>query len=126
MRGDWRDSIGPTFALFGSASTLVCCALPALLISIGAGAVMAGLTAAIPGIMWLSAHKDILFVLSGVLMIFSTSLWWRQRHAPCPVDPVKAADCHRLRRINKWLLAVAWVAYACGLFFAYLWVALVY
>lgn len=126
MRGDWRDSIGPTLALFGSASTLVCCALPALLISIGAGAVMAGLTAAIPGIMWLSAHKDILFVLSGVLMIFSTSLWWRQRHAPCPVDPVKAAACHRLRRINKWLLAVAWVAYACGLFFAYLWVALVY
>ena len=126
MRGDWRDSIGPTLALFGSASTLVCCALPALLISIGAGAVMAGLTAAIPGIMWLSAHKDILFVLSGVLMIFSTSLWWRQRHAPCPVDPIKAAACHRLRRINKWLLAVAWVAYACGLFFAYLWVALVY
>ena len=126
MRGDWRDSIGPTLALLGSASTLVCCALPALLISIGAGAVMAGLTAAIPGIMWLSAHKDILFVLSGVLMIFSTSLWWRQRHAPCPVDPVKAAACHRLRRINKWLLAVAWVAYACGLFFAYLWVALVY
>ena len=126
MRGDWRDSIGPTLALFGSASTLVCCALPALLISIGAGAVMAGLTAAIPGIMWLSAHKDILFVLSGVLMTFSTSLWWRQRHAPCPVDPVKAAACHRLRRINKWLLAVAWVAYACGLFFAYLWVALVY
>ena len=126
MRGDWRDSIGPTLALFGSASTLLCCALPALLISIGAGAVMAGLTAAIPGIMWLSAHKDILFVLSGVLMIFSTSLWWRQRHAPCPVDPVKAAACHRLRRINKWLLAVAWVAYACGLFFAYLWIALVY
>ena len=39
MRGDWRDSIGPTLALFGSASTLLCCALPALLISIGAGAV---------------------------------------------------------------------------------------
>ena len=68
MRGDWRDSIAPSLALFGSASTLLCCALPALLISIGAGDVMAGLTTAIPGIMWLSAHKDILFVLSGVLM----------------------------------------------------------
>lgn len=126
MRGDWRDSIGPTLALFGSASTLLCCALPALLISIGAGALMAGLTAAIPGIMWLSAHKDILFVLSGLLMVFSTSLWWRQRYAPCPVDPVKAAACQRLRQINRWLLTVAWVAYGCGLFFAYLWVALVY
>ena len=89
--GDWRDSIAPSLALFGSASTLPCCALPALLISIGAGAVMAGLTSAIPGIMWLSAHKDILFVLSGGLMAASTLLWWQQRHAPCPVDPIKAA-----------------------------------
>ena len=126
MRGDWRDSVGPTLALFGSASTLLCCALPALLISIGAGAVMAGLTAAIPGIMWLSAHKDILFALSGLLMLGSTSLWWQQRHAPCPIDPVKAAACMRLRRLNKWLLGIAWAAYACGLFFAYLWIALLY
>ena len=77
---------------------------------------MAGLTAAIPGIMWLSAHKDALFALSGLLMIISSSLWWQQRHAPCPIDPVKAAACMRLRRLNKWLLGVAWAAYACGIF----------
>ncbi len=41
MRGDWRDTVLPSLALFGSTSTLVCCALPALLISLGAGAVMA-------------------------------------------------------------------------------------
>ena len=64
VRGDWRDSIAPSLALFGSASTLLCCALPALLTSIGAGAVMAGLTAAIPGTR-LSAHKDILFKALG-------------------------------------------------------------
>ena len=29
------------------------------------------MTAAIPGIMWLSAHKDILFVLSGLLMVLA-------------------------------------------------------
>lgn len=87
---------------------------------------MAGLTTAIPGIMWLSARKDILFVLSGLLMLSSTSLWWHQRHAPCPIDPVKAAACQRLRKVNRWLLTVAWFAYSCGLFFAYLWVALVY
>ena len=125
MRGDWRDSIGPTLALFGSASTLLCCALPALLISVGAGAVMAGLTSAIPGIMWLSAHKNVLFLLSGLLMAFSTGLWWQQRTAPCPADPAKAAACSRLRRINKWLLSMAWAAYLCGLFFAYLWVFIV-
>ena len=126
MRGDWRDSIAPSLALLGSASTLLCCALPALLISIGAGAVMAGLTVALPGIIWLSAHKDILFALSGVLMVASTVLWWQQRHAPCPVDPIKAAACVRLRRLNAWLLTGAWVAYVTGLFFAYIWGRLFY
>ena len=54
---DRRVLIGPTLSLFASTSTLLCCALPALLITLGAGAVMAGLTAAFPGIMWLSANK---------------------------------------------------------------------
>jgi len=126
VRGDWRDTIAPTLALFGSASTLLCCALPALLISLGAGAVLAGLTSAIPGIMWLSAHKNMLFVLSGVLMALSTALWWQQRSAPCPLDPIKAEACARLRRINIWLLSSAWLAYGCGLFFAYLWVMMFY
>ena len=126
MRGDWRDLIAPSLALFGSASTLLCCALPALLISIGAGAVMAGLTAAIPGIMLLSTPKNILFVLAGGLVAASTLLWRQQRYAPCPVDPIKAAACARLRRINVWLLSGAWVAYVTGVFFAYIWVHIFY
>ena len=93
---------------------------------LGAGAVMAGLTAAIPGIMWLSTHKNILFVLSGGLMAASTLLWWQQRYAPCPVDPIKAASCARLRRINVWLLSGAWVAYVTGVFFAYIWLHIFY
>ncbi len=87
---------------------------------------MAGLTSAIPGIMWLSAHKDVLFVLSGLLMTVSSLLWWQQRSAPCPIEPVKAQACMRLRRINAWLLSLAWTAYLLGLFFAYLWVLLFY
>ena len=87
---------------------------------------MAGLTSAIPGIMWLSAHKDVLFVLSGLLMTLSSLLWWQQRSAPCPVEPIKAEACKRLRRINAWLLSLAWAAYLSGLFFAYLWVMLLY
>ncbi len=86
---------------------------------------MAGITSAIPGIMWLSAHKNALFALSGVLMLVSTALWWHQREAPCPLDPLKAAACARLRRVNAWLLSGAWLAYICGLFFAYLWIMIV-
>ena len=122
MRGDWRDTVLPSLALFGSTSTLVCCALPALLISLGAGAVMANLTSAIPGIMWLSAHKDPLFIAAGVVLAISSMIGWQQRKSPCPIDPIKAASCLQMRRLNAWLLASSWLAYGCGLFFAYLWV----
>ena len=87
---------------------------------------MAGLTAAIPSIMWLSTHKDILFVLSGGLMSASTLLWWQQRHAPCPAGPAKAYACARFRLINVWLLSLAWASYLTGIFFAYVWVRIFY
>ena len=122
MRGDWRDTVLPSLALFGSTSTLLCCALPALLISSGAGAVMASLTSAIPGLMWLSAQKNVLFIAAGTLLAISSMIGWHQRSAPCPTDPEKAAKCLQLRRLNVWLLTTSWFAYGCGLFFAYVWV----
>jgi len=121
MQGNWRDGVAPTLALFTSASTLVCCALPALLISIGAGAVMAGLTSTIPGIMWLSAHKGPLFLFAGLMLLGCAVLVWQQRHSPCPLDPLKAAACMRLRRYNAWTLGIAAATLATGVFFAYLW-----
>lgn len=124
MRGDWRDTVLPSLALFGSTSTLLCCALPAVLISLGAGAVMASLTSAVPGIMWLSAHKGPLFIVAGVLLAASSMITWQQRGAPCPIDPEKAASCLYMRRLNARLLTASWLAYGCGLFFAYLWAPL--
>lgn len=122
MRGDWRDTVLPSLALFGSTSTLLCCALPALLISLGAGAVMAGLTSTIPGLIWLSAQKNVLFIAAGALLAVSSIVGWHQRSAPCPTDPEKAANCLQLRRFNARLLTTSWLAYGCGLFFAYIWV----
>ena len=101
---------------------MLCCALPALLISLGAGAVMAGLTSAIPGLMWLSAQKNALFIAAGALLAVSSIVGWRQRSAPCPTDPERAANCLQLRRFNARLLTTSWLAYGCGLFFAYIWV----
>ena len=122
MRGDWRDVVLPSLALFGSTSTLLCCALPALLISLGAGAVMASLTTAIPGLMWLSEQKNLLFIVAGAILAVSSVIGWHQRTSPCPTDPEKAANCLQLRRLNVWLLSSSWLAYGCGLFFAYIWV----
>ena len=121
---DRRSLIGPTLSLFASTSTLLCCALPALLITVGAGAVMAGLTAAVPGIMWLSANKGPLFLASGVLLSASALMQWRARNAPCPADPEQAAACNALRVLSRRILIGSSAVYVTGVFFAYLWPAI--
>ena len=95
-----HEGIVPTLALFSSMSTLLCCALPALLVSIGAGAVMIGLVSAVPQLVWLSEHKVPLFIFAGIMLSLSGLLRYRNRNAPCPADPLRAKACARLRRIS--------------------------
>lgn len=115
----WRDTLAPTLALFGSGATLVCCALPALFVALGMGAVVAGLVGAVPQIVWLSTNKVLVFAGSAALIALSAWLHWRARNAPCPSDPAQAAACARLRRVSTVVLAVAAAAWSVGAFFAF-------
>ena len=109
-----------TLALFTSVSTLICCALPALLVSLGMGAVMAGLIDAVPGITWLGANKTLVFSVAGLVLAASGAWQWHARSLPCPADPAKARACNRLRRIGWVLWWVAVAAFLVGGFFAFL------
>lgn len=108
-----------TLALFTSVSTLICCALPALLVSIGMGAVMAGLIETVPGITWMGANKPIVFAVAGIILAASGVWQWHARSLPCPADPVKARACNRLRRIGWVLWWISVAAYLIGAFFAF-------
>ena len=119
MRLILREAAAPALALFASASTLICCALPALLITIGAGAAMAGLAANVPGLIWLTAHKAWIFAGAGVMLAVAAFAKWRGRNAPCPADPELARACTSLRRWGSTLLAIAVTAYLVGGFFAF-------
>jgi hypothetical protein len=121
----WRDSLGPTLALFGGVGTLVCCALPALLVSLGMGAAVAGLVTAAPQITWLSEHKALVFTVSGGLIAAAGLLHWRARNAPCPADPAQAAACRNLRRVGGIVLGLAAACWATGFFFAFVAVRLI-
>ncbi|MCB1198296.1 MAG: hypothetical protein KDK51_07970, partial [Deltaproteobacteria bacterium] len=59
------------FSLFGSLSTLLCCALPVTLVTFGMGASFASLTSAFPQITWLTLHKDALFIGTGLALMIS-------------------------------------------------------
>ena len=110
----------PFLSLFTSAGTLVCCALPALLVSIGAGAALAGLVSTVPQLIWLSTYKGQVFTVAGVLLLVTGIIQWRMRNAPCPADPDLAASCMRMRSINKWVFILSVLIYLVGFFFAFL------
>src|SRR5688572_23347801 len=100
-----RSAGAAAAALLASAATLVCCVLPAVLVALGAGAVLVGLVSAVPQLIWLSEHKGIVFTIAGVLLLLSGALLWNARRLPCPVDPDAARSCMRLRLISGWMWA---------------------
>lgn len=115
-----RRNVGVAFgALLASTATLVCCVLPAVLVSLGAGAVLVGLVSAFPQLVWLSEHKIGVFAVAGVLLAVSGVLIWRSRSLPCPVQPDAARTCMRLRRVSAVLYVVSTVLFAAGASFAF-------
>jgi len=83
--------------LFTSGGTLICCALPALLVSLGAGAVMASAVSSVPQIVWFSEHKLGVFIFAGVMLSISGLLQWQARSLPCPSNKELAELCNKTR-----------------------------
>ena len=83
--------------LFSSGGTLICCALPALLVSLGAGAVMASVVSFVPQIVWFSEHKLGVFIFAGVMLAISGLLQWQARSLPCSSDKLLAELCNKTR-----------------------------
>jgi hypothetical protein len=116
-----RTGLWSSFAsLFASSSTLVCCAIPALLVALGAGAALSSLVSLFPQVVWLSEHKEPLFGFAGLMMIGSGALQWRNRSAPCPIDPALRDACLKTRKTASKLYAASVVLYLIGGWFAFI------
>jgi hypothetical protein len=115
-----RNAALSAAALLTSSATLVCCVLPAVLVTLGAGAALAGLVTAVPQLIWLSEHKLLVFGVAGGLLIVSGAALWYGRSLPCPTDPVAARACRRLRRLSAILYGLAGSSFAVGAAFAFI------
>ena len=116
----WQQTILPTLSLFASTGTLLCCALPALLVTLGMGAALAGFVSAVPWITAITDYKLAIFIGAGFMLGLSSVMQWRGRYAPCPADPAKAKACMRLRKISAIITGLSIVIYLIGFFFAFL------
>ncbi|MGZ3724828.1 MAG: hypothetical protein ACXVBD_03485 [Pseudobdellovibrio sp.] len=101
-------------------STLICCALPALLVSLGLGAVLAGLASNVPGLIWISEHKIQVFTFSALMLGFNGFLLWKNRNAPCPTDPKLREACISGRKNSRNIYIVSLLIFSIGFFFAYI------
>jgi hypothetical protein len=106
-------------ALAASSGTLICCALPALLVALGAGAALAGLVSVFPQIVWLSEHKAPVFGVAAVAMALGGWMQWRNRSAPCPTEPALREACLRTRRTSARVYAASLACLALGAWFAF-------
>jgi uncharacterized membrane protein len=106
-------------SLFASSSTLLCCALPALLVAIGAGATLAGLVSTFPALIWLSNHKEETFSFSAAMLLLSGWLQWKNRSAPCPIDPQLAVQCMQTRMISRRIYFFSISIFFVGVLFAF-------
>ena len=114
-----RSQWSAFFSLFTSGGTLICCALPALLVALGAGATLASLVNTLPQLIWVSEHKTGVFGLA-TCMLFLAGVWqWRARHAPCPVDPQQAEACRKARQISFVTYLLSLIFYGIGGLFAF-------
>jgi hypothetical protein len=106
-------------SLLTSGSTLICCAIPAILVLLGAGSVVAALVGTFPQLVWLSEHKIWLFSFGGVMLGVS-GLWGRATALTCPTDPVLAKQCRQTKTLSRviWWLSV--VLYGIGFSVSYI------
>jgi mercuric ion transport protein len=119
-----RTSSLSFLSLFTSLGTLLCCALPSLLVLLGLGATVATLLSEVPWLVSLSHHKHWVFLVSGLLIagnfvyVYVAAPRLQMRNGACdPNDPAACRTASRFSRIVLWCSALL---YLVGCFTAYL------
>lgn len=110
-------------SLFSSLGTLVCCALPSLLVLVGLGATVAAFLSAVPWLVTLSHHKTWVFALSGLLIASNFAYLYiiaprlQAKDGNCSVDAPQA--CQAASRLSRAMLWISTTIYVIGFFTAY-------
>jgi len=107
-------------SLFTSGGTIVCCALPALMVSIGAGAALSSLITVFPQLVILSIYKIQIFMGAFMMLIISGVLQYQTRKLPCPADKKQAVTCIRTRKISLVIYFASIGIFTIGLLFAFI------
>ena len=105
--------------LLASSSTLICCALPALFILMGAGATLATLVDFFPQLILISKYKIYITVSTAIILIAGILLR-KSSLLPCPTDPVLRDTCLNIRKKSKIIYKISVGIFFFASFFTYI------
>ena len=108
------------FSLFASSSTLVCCALPAVFVAIGAGASFASLVSTFPFLITLSQYKIYITFFALVMLLIAGYANYRNFNLPCPADPEVGRLCMKTRKRSRVIYYVSAGIFIFATIFTYL------
>ncbi len=105
----WREGLS-TLAPVAVLGALICCALPIVLLALGAGSVVASLVSTAPWLVALSRNKEWVFLVAGGLLAADYWILYRSTSEACQPGGV----CHRSHPFGHWMRRVFWGS--CALF----------
>jgi mercuric ion transport protein len=111
-------------SLFSSLGTLLCCALPSLLVLFGLGATVASVLSEAPWLVSMSHHKHWVFIVAGLLIssnflyVYGVAPKLQAKNGAC--DPNAPAACQTASRFTRVVLWFSAIVYLIGCFTAYL------
>ena len=102
-----QDKTANFFSLFASSSTLICCALPALFVLLGAGATLASLIDYFPQLIVLSKYKIYISITTAIILLIAGLLIKKSAILPCPTDPHLRDACLKFRKRSRVIYGVS-------------------
>jgi hypothetical protein len=114
-----KENLPSLVALLASSSTLICCALPALLVLLGAGASLANFITIFPFFIVLSKNKILISIIATVTLSLAGYLNYKTYHMPCPADPTLSKQCMQTRKRSVYIYIISVFIFIFATIFTY-------
>ena len=115
-----NDKASNYFSLFASSSTLICCALPAIFVALGAGASFASLITIFPYLVTLSQYKLYITLFAFLMIVIAGYINYKTYYMPCPADPELGRACTETRKKSRYLYYISVAIFLFAVIFTYI------
>ena len=106
--------------LIASFSTLICCALPAVLVGLGAGATLASIVNVFPELIIISEYKVQISIITLIILLVAGVFIKKSDSLSCPTDPRLRDVCLKTRKRSKLIYLISVLIFISASIFTYI------